>query len=518
MGVATGGGVVAGGLRRRRPRPGAAGRAASAPPRPRRRQRRPSLPARRPAAGTAPPSVPTVRWSACRGGAGPQGYQCATVRCPGTRPIPAGATIAMAIDRHPATGQKIGSLLVNPGGPGVSGVDFLPDRGGQRCPPALLARFDIVGFDPPGVGRTAPITCLDGAGLARYFHTDPAPPTPAGFDALVAADRTFAAGCAGPKRRRAALREHRRRGPGHGRAAGRAGRQPARPTWASPTARLLGATYADLFPPTCGPWCSTAPSTRPLADHRRGSTGGQPSTPSCSSSLPPAPRPVLPVAAGRQPDRAFEALLAQVRANPLPAQAHVPAGRAGRLSCTAPRPPCTRRRPGPTWPQALQAASQGDGTDFLELFDQYTGRRANGSYSNLFEANAAVNCLRHARPVPGGHPGRRPGRRGGRARLRAAGPLRRGGVLGVARPGHRTVGADPGRRVAADRGGRQHRRPDHAVQLGPVAGRASWPTACCSPGWATGTPPTGSSCIRTRSTATSSPWPCRRRAPAAQAS
>ena len=79
----------------------------------------------------------------------------------------------MAIDRHPATGHKIGSLLINPGGPGVSGVDFLPDRWCRDAGRPAWPRFDIVGFDPPGVARTAPITCLDSAGLGRYFHVDP---------------------------------------------------------------------------------------------------------------------------------------------------------------------------------------------------------------------------------------------------------------------------------------------------------------------------------------------------------
>ena len=100
----------------------------------------------------------------------------------------------MAIDRRPASGKKIGSLLVNPGGPGVSGVDFLPvSRAGM--PAALLARFDIVGFDPPGVARTAPINCLDDVRLAQYFDADPAPTTPAGVAALVSEAHTFAAGC-----------------------------------------------------------------------------------------------------------------------------------------------------------------------------------------------------------------------------------------------------------------------------------------------------------------------------------
>ncbi len=132
-----------------------------------------------PGAGTAPESsvstarpAPTVTWSACHGAAGPQGYQCATVMVPRDPARPAGASVAMAIDRHRATGQKIGSLLVNPGGPGVSGVDFLPTVVGE-LPASLLARFDIVGFDPPGVDRTAPIACLSGTGLDRILHHRP---------------------------------------------------------------------------------------------------------------------------------------------------------------------------------------------------------------------------------------------------------------------------------------------------------------------------------------------------------
>ena len=93
-----------------------------------------------------------------------------------------------------ATGARIGSLLVNPGGPGISGVDWLPDIVSQM-PADLLARFDVVGFDPPGVERTAPVTCVDDAGMAAYLHLDPDPPTAAGFAAVVAADRAFAAGC-----------------------------------------------------------------------------------------------------------------------------------------------------------------------------------------------------------------------------------------------------------------------------------------------------------------------------------
>ncbi len=110
---------------------------------------------------------------------------------------PSLGTIGMAIDRHRATGsagERIGSLLVNPGGPGESGVDALPGIV-SGMPSDVLEHFDVVGFDPPGVGRTAPITCLSSAGLSQYFDENPAPTTSAGFDALVADARTFAAGC-----------------------------------------------------------------------------------------------------------------------------------------------------------------------------------------------------------------------------------------------------------------------------------------------------------------------------------
>lgn len=141
--------------------------------------------------------VTPVHWVSCHGAAGPAGFQCATVMVPRDPKNPSLGTIGMAIDRHRATGsasQRIGSLLVNPGGPGESGVDALPGIV-SGMPNDVLEHFDVVGFDPPGVGRTAPITCLDSAGLAQYFDENPAPTTTAGFDALVAEARTFGTGC-----------------------------------------------------------------------------------------------------------------------------------------------------------------------------------------------------------------------------------------------------------------------------------------------------------------------------------
>jgi pimeloyl-ACP methyl ester carboxylesterase len=99
----------------------------------------------------------TVPWTPCR-----DGFQCATVRVPLDYDQPAGAKIDLAVIRLPAGDPKrrIGSLFVNPGGPGGSGVDVV--RGAAPIVPLeLRARFDIVGFDPRGIIRSTPLRCFD---------------------------------------------------------------------------------------------------------------------------------------------------------------------------------------------------------------------------------------------------------------------------------------------------------------------------------------------------------------------
>lgn len=73
-----------------------------------------------------------------------------------------GPTIDLSLVRYRALDQKrrIGSLLVNPGGPGASGVDYVLAVG-QSLPDEIQQRFDIVGFDPRGVGESAPVDCID---------------------------------------------------------------------------------------------------------------------------------------------------------------------------------------------------------------------------------------------------------------------------------------------------------------------------------------------------------------------
>jgi len=100
---------------------------------------------------------PAVSWSDCGGG-----FQCAAVPAPLDYDHPRGAQIALSLIRLPASdpAHRIGSLLINPGGPGGSGVDFVREAAAYY-PATVRARFDMVGFDPRGIGRSTPLLCFD---------------------------------------------------------------------------------------------------------------------------------------------------------------------------------------------------------------------------------------------------------------------------------------------------------------------------------------------------------------------
>ncbi|OIJ68322.1 alpha/beta hydrolase [Streptomyces mangrovisoli] len=102
-----------------------------------------------------------LHWSRCTSPpTARSGYDCATMKAPLDYDKPDGRTIDVALIRRKATGpndRRIGSLVLNFGGPGVSGVNGLPKFLNQYEP--LLDRYDLVSFDPRGVGRTIPVRC-----------------------------------------------------------------------------------------------------------------------------------------------------------------------------------------------------------------------------------------------------------------------------------------------------------------------------------------------------------------------
>ncbi len=97
-----------------------------------------------------------VDWRPCEDDSS---LQCASVEVPLSYDDPSGRRIDLALKKLPSTsGRPIGTLLTNPGGPGASGLDYVGEEGAFSD--ALRSAYDIVGFDPRGVGQSAPLTCL----------------------------------------------------------------------------------------------------------------------------------------------------------------------------------------------------------------------------------------------------------------------------------------------------------------------------------------------------------------------
>lgn len=130
----------------------------------------------------------SLEWTDCG-----EGFQCATASAPLSWHDAGAGSIEISLKRIPASGQKVGSLLVNPGGPGGSGVEFVgdPARFGQ----SLRSSFDIVGFDPRGVGKSTPVKCYDDAGKDEFLSKD-YPYTPDGLAARQDAVREWGQACA----------------------------------------------------------------------------------------------------------------------------------------------------------------------------------------------------------------------------------------------------------------------------------------------------------------------------------
>ncbi len=146
----------------------------------------------------APKSVvPEIAWGSC--GADLPAFQCATVEVPTDYDRPHGATTTIALTRLPASdpARKMGTLFTNPGGPGGSGVDFVHQLGQTAYQPEVRARFDILGFDPRGVGKSDPVTCFPTAAeeAAAFAGSTPYPVTAEEERAYTKLSLKLAIGC-----------------------------------------------------------------------------------------------------------------------------------------------------------------------------------------------------------------------------------------------------------------------------------------------------------------------------------
>ena len=127
-----------------------------------------------------------LQWSPCH-----QQMTCATVLVPLDWSRPDGQAISLALAKRAASQTPhLGSLFVNPGGPGGSGIGLA-----ENFNRAGLERYDIVGWDPRGAGESTPVRCDNGPALDAYYATDVSPDTPAEDAALLRANKEFGQSC-----------------------------------------------------------------------------------------------------------------------------------------------------------------------------------------------------------------------------------------------------------------------------------------------------------------------------------
>jgi pimeloyl-ACP methyl ester carboxylesterase len=324
-----------------------------------------------------------LSWTSCG-----SGFQCASLLVPVDYSRPGGATMHIAVIRKPASGASRGSLVVNPGGPGASGVDYV--RGSAGTFAGVTSTFDLVSFDPRGVGRSRPIRCETGAQLDAFVAVDPTPDTPAEHATLVQSARAFANACF---RRNGEYLDH----------VGTI--DAARDMDALGDKKLtfyggsygtyLGAKYAQLFPHRIRAMVldgALDPRQPTTAENRVQAIGFETDlrdflancvhTSSCPFSSP-------------DPEGGLDRLEASIDAHPLTVSGrHLGPGEffeglaLGLYSTSY----------WSTLRQGLTNAKNGDGRLLLAFSDALTERHSNGSYSNLIESNLAINCI--DRPSP----------------------------------------------------------------------------------------------------------------------
>lgn len=352
------------------------------------------------------PNVPGTQasWRPCpevprelvgRGAAG-MTYECTSIAVPRDWSQPqAGETYEVALIRvRSATQQnRIGSLVLNPGGPGASGIEtavflsFGPRLGG--LPKQVTDRFDIVGFDPRGVGRSAPVKCISDADQDATFAAPPDPASEAEFAEVVALNKKIGDECGRKYADR--LSTFSTEQAARDMDAIRAAVGDPKLTYLGYSyGTLLGATYAQLFPRNIRALVldgAVDPKQDLIAGAETQAAGFERAftnfTNWCARTA--AQCPIAPDARGALTDALAKAEASPVRgddgrdATPgwiflgLVSSLYTESG----------------------WPalaKALDTLQAGDAKGIFDLADAYARRTPEGRYTNLFDANLAVNC------------------------------------------------------------------------------------------------------------------------------
>ena len=131
-----------------------------------------------------------LEWSECS-----DGFECSSFSAPIDYANPADGAMQISVIRKLATGTALGSLVLNPGGPGGSGIEYTT-YAEYVVSDTLRENFDIVGFDPRGVGFSTPVECLDDEQTEEYIALDGSPDDQTEIDQAQAMSELFAQSCA----------------------------------------------------------------------------------------------------------------------------------------------------------------------------------------------------------------------------------------------------------------------------------------------------------------------------------
>ena len=340
---------------------------------------------------SAPTSAPAplhdaLVWSSCG-----KHLQCTRLTVPLDYSGAVPGTIALYVKRHPASSSaRLGSMLVNPGGPGIPGTTLVDAAEGEFSTD-IVDRFDIVGWDPRGTGRSTPaIQCAPD--LDPYFSLDPSPDDPAEMQALEDASKDFAATCArssGDLLAHVSTQDSARDMDAIRAALG----EDTITYFGFSYGSFLGATFATMFPQSVR--AMVVDGAEDPAGNTADAAIAQASSLERSLDLVLAgcsKNKKCPFYNGGDAEGAFDRLMAKLDTDPISVSSKRPKVGQG-VALFAVISQLYSKAMWPTLLKGLAKAQAGDGALLLAMYDGYLERRSDGSWSNVFPALAAINCV-----------------------------------------------------------------------------------------------------------------------------